>query len=106
MATGPYFVFGLATVLSLLGFMRGPDPTPATPAEDWRSAKVDLIIPALDEEDHVVVCLTSVLRQTLRGWRCPWREAHSATTVRGHSDSVGGFQPCDMSRRRFPRRSA
>src|SRR5216684_5644494 len=66
MATGPYFVFGPATVLSMLGFMRGPDPTPATPAEDWRSAKVDLIIPALDEEDHIVVCLTSVLRQTLR----------------------------------------
>jgi glycosyltransferase involved in cell wall biosynthesis len=66
MATGPYFVFGPATLLSMLGLMRGPDPTPATPHEDWRSARVDVIIPALDEEEHIVLCLASLLRQTFR----------------------------------------
>jgi glycosyltransferase involved in cell wall biosynthesis len=66
MATTPYFILSPATVLSALGFMRGPDPTPPTPAEDWRTATVDVIIPALNEEDHIVLCLASVLRQTLR----------------------------------------
>ena len=46
--------------------MRGPDTTPATPAHDWRSAKVDVVIPALNEQDNIVRCLASVLRQTLR----------------------------------------
>jgi len=66
MATMPYFVLSPATILSTLGLMRGPDPTVATPAEDWRTAKVDVIIPALNEEDHIVLCLASLLRQTLR----------------------------------------
>ena len=46
--------------------MRGPDTTRPTPAEDWREATVDVIIPALNEEDHIVLCLESVTRQTLR----------------------------------------
>jgi glycosyltransferase involved in cell wall biosynthesis len=66
MATIPYFILSPATVLSALGFMRGPDPTTPTPAEDWRTAAVDVIIPALNEEDHIVLCLASVIRQTLR----------------------------------------
>jgi glycosyltransferase involved in cell wall biosynthesis len=66
MATTPYFILSPATVLSALGFMRGPDPTTPTPAEDWRTAVVDVIIPALNEEDHIVLCLASLMRQTLR----------------------------------------
>jgi glycosyltransferase involved in cell wall biosynthesis len=46
--------------------MRGPDATRPTPAEDWRDATVDVVIPALNEEEHIVLCLASVLRQTLR----------------------------------------
>jgi glycosyltransferase involved in cell wall biosynthesis len=66
MATTPYFVLGPATLLSTLGLMRGPDKTTATPAEDWRTATVDVIIPALNEEDHIVLCLAGILRQTVR----------------------------------------
>jgi glycosyltransferase involved in cell wall biosynthesis len=62
----PYFVFGPATILSTLGLMRGPDRTEATPAEDWRTARIDVIIPALNEEDHIVPCLASLLKQTVR----------------------------------------
>jgi glycosyltransferase involved in cell wall biosynthesis len=65
-ATIPYFVFSPSTLLSLSGFLRGPDPVRPTPAEDWRAAKVDLVIPALNEADNIVLCLASVLRQTLR----------------------------------------
>ena len=66
MATIPYFVFSPSTILSLAGLLRGPDPVTATPAEDWREAKIDVIIPALNEVDTIVLCLASVLRQTVR----------------------------------------
>src|SRR6266545_4162938 len=66
MATYPYFVVSPSTVLSLIGVLRGPDGTRPTPAEDWRDAKVDIVIPALNEADNIVLCLASVLRQTLK----------------------------------------
>ncbi len=66
MATAPYFVISPNTVLSIFGLFRGPDQVDATPPEDWRAATVDVIIPALNEADHITLCLASVLRQTLR----------------------------------------
>jgi glycosyltransferase involved in cell wall biosynthesis len=66
MATMPYFVISPSTVLSICGLLRGPDKTLATPAEDWKQAKVDVIIPALNEADTIILCLASVLRQTMR----------------------------------------
>jgi glycosyltransferase involved in cell wall biosynthesis len=66
MATTPYFVLSPNTILSILGLMRGPDKLVPTPAEDWRTAKVDVIIPALNEAEQIVLCLASVMRQTLR----------------------------------------
>ena len=46
--------------------MRGPDKTSPTPAHDWRRATVDVVIPAFNEQDNIVRCLASVVRQTLR----------------------------------------
>lgn len=66
MATAPWFVLGPSTLLSLYGLIRGPDRTVATPAEDWRQAVVDVVIPAYREEDNIVHCLASLARQTLR----------------------------------------
>lgn len=66
MATMPYFVISPSTMLSICGLLHGPDKTIATPAEDWRQAKVDVIIPALNEADTIILCLASVLRQTMR----------------------------------------
>ena len=66
MATMPYFVISPSTVLSICGLLHGPDKTIATPAEDWKQAKVDVIIPALNEADTIILCLSSVLRQTMR----------------------------------------
>ena len=66
MAQLPYFVFSPTTLLSAIGLMRGRDTTPATPAADWREATIDVIIPARNEQDHIVRCLASVLRQTRR----------------------------------------
>lgn len=66
MATLPYFVISPSTVLSVIGLLRGPDRTKPTPVDDWRQATVDVIIPALNEEDNILLCLDSILRQTLR----------------------------------------
>jgi glycosyltransferase involved in cell wall biosynthesis len=53
-------------VMSLFGLMKGADKTVPTPQEDWGEAKVDVIIPALNEEKRIVRCLASVMRQTLK----------------------------------------
>jgi glycosyltransferase involved in cell wall biosynthesis len=66
MATLPYYALSPSTALSILGFLHGPDRTIPTPAENWRDARVDLIIPALNEASHIALCLASVMRQTLR----------------------------------------
>jgi glycosyltransferase involved in cell wall biosynthesis len=66
MATLPYFVLSPSTILSIGGLLRGPDKTTPTPAEDWRLATVDVVIPALNEAQNIVNCLASVARQTVR----------------------------------------
>ena len=44
--------------------MRGPDTTTATPARDWRTVSVDVVIPAHNEQGNIVRCLASLLGQT------------------------------------------
>ena len=65
MATAPYFVLSPNTLLSLLGFVRRSDRNDAPPAEDWRTACVDVVIPALNEARHVAFCLASLKQQTM-----------------------------------------
>ena len=64
MAQLPHFVFSPSTLISAIGFMRGPDTTCATPARDWRSVSVDVVIPAHNEQCNIVRCLASLLGQT------------------------------------------
>ena len=66
MATYPYFILSPSTILSIGGFWRGPEQVTPTPAEDWREARVDVVIPALNEADNIILCLASVLKQTLK----------------------------------------
>lgn len=66
MATMPYFVVSPNTVMSIIGLLRGPDLTVPTPAENWREAIVDVVIPALNEEKNIAICLASVARQTIK----------------------------------------
>jgi glycosyltransferase involved in cell wall biosynthesis len=66
MATAPWFVISPNTLLSIVGLLHGPDKTVPTPTEDWRTAVVDVVIPAFKEEDNIVYCLASVSRQTVR----------------------------------------
>jgi glycosyltransferase involved in cell wall biosynthesis len=62
----PYFVLGPNAALSLAGLAKGPDRTAATPKEDWRQATVDVVIPAFNEAQTIVLCLAGLLRQTVR----------------------------------------
>jgi len=62
----PFFVLSPSTILSLSGLIHGPDQTTPTPAEDWRKATVDVVIPALNEAENIVHCLASVASQTVR----------------------------------------
>lgn len=66
MATAPWFVLSPNALLSAIGLLHGPDKTVPTPAEDWRSAVVDVVIPAYKEEDNIIHCLASLARQTRR----------------------------------------
>jgi glycosyltransferase involved in cell wall biosynthesis len=69
MATSPYFVLSPNTLLSIIGLIHGPDKTVPNPAEDWRNATVDVVIPAFNEESNIPLCLASLARQTHRPTR-------------------------------------
>lgn len=64
MAQISFFLISPNGLVSLYGLLHGPDRTVATPAEDWRKAVVDVVIPALNEEATIALCLASVTRQT------------------------------------------
>jgi len=66
MATTPYFVISPSAAVSLAGLLHGPDKTVPTPAEDWRQATVNVVIPALNEERNIIFCLASLARQTFK----------------------------------------
>ena len=66
MAVMPYFIISPNTVVSLLGLLHGPDKTEPTPAENWRDAVIDVVIPAYNEQANVVLALDSLLNQTVR----------------------------------------
>ncbi len=69
MAVFPYFVLSPNTITSLVGILHGPDPTIPTPSEDWRDARVNVVIPARNEERTLPLALASLARQTLKPHR-------------------------------------
>jgi len=69
MAAIPYLVFGPTAVLSTIGLIMGKDKAIPTPPKDWHKATVDVVIPALNEEQTIVLCLASIARQTFKPTR-------------------------------------
>jgi len=65
MATTPYFVLSPNTILSAFGLLRGSDRIEPTPRDNWRDARVDVIIPALNEASNIALCLAALKRQTM-----------------------------------------
>lgn len=64
MSRAPWFVAGPGACWAMLGHLRPPDPTVPTPADDWRHAVVDVVIPVCRHHDTIVHCLASLLVQT------------------------------------------
>lgn len=69
MATVPYFIFGPNTVLSLFGYLVKHKDPELDPVRDWREVTVDVVIPAYNEENTIVLCLQSLAEQTLKPHR-------------------------------------
>ena len=66
MAFVPYFVHGPTGLMGLVGLLHGADRTIPTPNEDWKTATLDLLIPAFNEEKTILLCLASIQRQSLK----------------------------------------
>jgi glycosyltransferase involved in cell wall biosynthesis len=66
MAFIPYFVLGPTALMGLIGLLHGPDRTKPTPADDWKMASLDLLIPTFNEEKTIILCLASIRRQTIQ----------------------------------------
>jgi glycosyltransferase involved in cell wall biosynthesis len=69
MAAIPYLVFGPTAILSTIGLLMGKDKVVPTPPKDWHKATVDVVIPALNEEQTIVLCLASIAKQTFKPTR-------------------------------------
>ena len=96
MAQAPTFVFSPCTLLSVIGLMRGPDRTPATPARDWRTATVDVVIPARNEQDNIVRCLESLFRQTMRPRRIVVVDDGSTDATSARARAFANFHRADV----------
>lgn len=66
MAIVPYFAISPSAILSLFGLIRGAKKVPEHARSDWRDLKVDVIIPAYNEERGIGLCLASLFRQTIQ----------------------------------------
>ncbi|TQD41005.1 glycosyltransferase [Lysobacter aestuarii] len=55
---------GPNALLSALGLWRGPQQVEPTPAEDWRQARVDVVIHVDRHQPDITFCLASLLAQT------------------------------------------
>ncbi len=66
MAAPTFFVISPSTLVSVLGLLKGPRPTPGLADENWREhLKVRVVIPAHNEAETIALTLESLLRQTL-----------------------------------------
>jgi len=62
----PYYPVGTNIWLRLAETKQDHDSNPPTPACDWRSATVDVVVPAFDDPANILRCLESLRRQTRR----------------------------------------
>jgi len=96
MAFTPYFILSPNTLMSIAGYIHGPDKTVPTPAEDWRKASVDVVIPALNEEHNIALCLASVLSQTIRPKRIIIIDDGSSDNTTHYAKAFGELNGIEM----------
>jgi glycosyltransferase involved in cell wall biosynthesis len=58
-----YWFLSPSLALAMIGKMRGWDRTVATPSVDWRTAVVDAVIPAKNEEKAIAQAMSSLFQQ-------------------------------------------
>ena len=66
MAAISYWFLSPSVILALLGKLKGWDRTKPTPTFDWRTATLDVVIPARNEESSIALCLASLFDQDFR----------------------------------------
>jgi glycosyltransferase involved in cell wall biosynthesis len=66
MAAISYWFLSPSVILALLGKLKGWDRTRATPTFDWKTATIDVVIPAKNEESSIALCLASLFEQDFR----------------------------------------
>lgn len=101
MAAISYLVLSPSGFMGVIGLLHGPDKTVPTPQENWRDATVDLVIPTHNEESNIVLCLASILKQTLKPKRVIlFDDASTDSTVRYAKDyaQMAGLELTIMQR--------
>jgi glycosyltransferase involved in cell wall biosynthesis len=61
-----YWFLSPSVILAVLGKLKGWDRTKPTPAFDWETATLDVVIPAKNEESSIALCLVSIFDQDFR----------------------------------------
>src|SRR6266481_3640345 len=66
MAAISYWFLSPSVILALIGKLKGWDRTKPTPTFDWRTATLDVVIPAKNEESSIALCLASLFDKDFR----------------------------------------
>lgn len=66
MAAISYWFLSPSVILALIGKLKGWDRTKPTPTFDWKTATLDVVIPAKNEESNIALCLASLFDQDFR----------------------------------------
>ena len=66
MASISYWFLSPSVVLALIGKLRGWDRTNPTPTFDWKTATLDALVPAKNEESSIALSLASLFDQDFR----------------------------------------
>jgi len=66
MASISYWFLSPSVILALVGKLKGWDRTKPTPTFDWKTATLDVLIPAKNEESNIALCLASLFEQDFR----------------------------------------
>jgi glycosyltransferase involved in cell wall biosynthesis len=66
MASISYWFLSPSVILALIGKWKGWDRTKPTPTFDWKTATLDVLIPAKNEESSIDLCLASLFDQDFR----------------------------------------
>lgn len=66
MASISYWFLSPSVILALIGKLKGWDRTKPTPTFDWKTATLDVLIPAKNEESSIALSLASLFDQDFR----------------------------------------